>query len=243
MTRRAQGLLASVMLAGLSGAGAWVFSALSATATPFGGSDSSTCGTGLTCSSDTFTSTTSSGDGFSCSAQLGACFDVGGACGQIGRDNNGYIQIGDGCSPVVDIGETTRIQPGQAIFTNGGLFLDGTTYISNQSGAVKVTDTDGLVINSTSAITGISLADVVVDIASIAANSCDDVTATVAGVEANDFVSVIPASTLSVTDVTVGDAHVTNAGTDEVTFRACNSSGGAEDPDSATFRFLVVRKA
>lgn len=243
MTRPMKAALAVSMALGLTGAGAAVFSALTATATPFGGSDGATCGPDLTCASDSFTATTATEGGFTCSAQLGACFDVGGACGQIGRDNNGYIQIGDGCSPVVDIGETTRIQPGQAIFTNGGLFLDGTTYIQNQSGAVKVTDTDGLVINSTSAITGISLADVVVDIASIAANSCADVAATVAGVEANDIVIVTPTTTLAVTDVTVGDAHVTNAGTDEVTFRACNASGGPEDPASATFRFLVVRKA
>jgi hypothetical protein len=99
------------------------------------------CGVNMTCTAERFVATAGSGDGFACDSQLGSCFDVGGACGQIGRDGSGFIQIGDGCSPVVDVGDTTRIQSGQMILTNGGLFLDGTTYIQNQSGPVRIDDT------------------------------------------------------------------------------------------------------
>ena len=62
------------------------------------------------------------------------------------------------------------------------------------------------------------------------------------GVEANDYVHVTPNFSLAVDNVLVGNARVTNAGTDEVTFRACNVSLLAEDPDSGSFLFWVVRK-
>lgn len=199
----------------------------------------------MTCTAEAFVGTNSSGSVFSCDAQNAACFDVGGACGQIGRNGSGYITFGDGCTPTLQVGDSLIISGANVTNNNGAFNCDGSCQIRDSgNGTLPINTTGGVVLNSTSAITGFILVDVVVDLASIAASTCDDVTATVAGVEANDGVFVTPASTLDEPDVTVGDAHVTNAGTDEVTFRACNiSSGGAEDPSSATFRFWVVRKA
>jgi hypothetical protein len=82
---------------------------------------------------------------------------------------------------------------------------------------------------------------VVIDIPAIT-GSCDAVAATVAGVEANDFVAVAPNFDMAA-EVLVSNARVTNAATDEVTFLACDPSGTALNPASGAYLFWVVRKA
>jgi len=191
----------------------------------------------------TYAGSSATGPVFDCqNASSAGCVSFGpGACTMAGVNGSGFIQFGIGCSPVLDVGDSTRIQSGQATFTNGGVFLNGTTYLQNASGAVAVNDVDGLAINSTTPLKGLLITSVTVDIGSIDANACADVTATVAGVNANDAVYVTPNAALGVGDVVVGNARVTNAATDEVTFRACNASSGPENPNSAAFLFLVMR--
>jgi hypothetical protein len=246
VTRTAKTLFATAIAAGLTGIGAAVFSSLVAIATPFDGFTPPTCGVGEDCSSATFAASTASGSGFVCDAALAECFDPGpGTCNEIGTDGSGRLILGGtDCNPDIRFGDSSILAGNSWSNINGAINCDGNCQIRDSgNGTLPINTTGGVTLNSTSAITGLILLDVVVDIASIAAGSCDDVTATVTGVEANDGVFVTPSAALAVADVLLGHAAVTNAGTDEVTFRACNVSAGALDPASATYRFWVVRKA
>lgn len=219
-----------------------LFFAPGATSNPFGGSDPSTCGTGLTCSSDSFTGTSATGPAVAVSSQLTCAVDLGpGAADCIGTNGSGYVKFSD--SAVIDVG-STRIQSSQVVVTGGAITCDAACEIRDSAnGTLPINTTGGIIFNGTTPMIGFLLVDVVVDITLIAPSSCLDMMATVAGVEANDGVFVTTTTTTGEADVSVGDAHVTNAGTDEVTFRACNAATGAEDPASATYRFWVVRKA
>jgi hypothetical protein len=210
-----------------------------------GGSGGSSCGEDDSCAAVSYEATASSGSGFTCNATLASCVDLGpGTANFIGTDGSGRIRLGDDThSPEVWIGDgSTKLQPGNVQIQNGALFLNGTTYLQNLSGAVIVDDANGLVVNSTSAITGMLVVAVTINLGSVV-GGCDDVTATVAGVEASDAVFVTPNFNLNAADIFIGNARVTNAGTDEVTFRVCDIGGGGEDPDSGSFLFWVVRKA
>ena len=199
---------------------------------------------GQTVTAERYVASASTGSGFACTSQLDSCVDLGpGACNYLGTDASGRVRIGSACAPEVWIGDgTTRMQPGNVQIINGALFVNG-TYIQNTStGAVVIDDADGLNINATTAIKGVVMVAVTVDIGSIAASTCDDVTATVAGVSTNDLVFVTPNFDMAATDISISNARVTNAGTDEVTFRACNIDyDDPQDPDSGSYLFLVMR--
>lgn len=246
MTRGAKALLAGIMLAGLSGGGVALFSALTAVASPFGGGESATCGPGLTCSSDTFTATeASSGPAFACSAALAECLDPGpGTCNEIGTNVAGDVILGGtDCTPTIRWGDSSSLNGNSWTNTNGAINCEGSCQIRDSgNGTLPINTTGGVVFNSTSAMTGFILLTVTVDIGSITAQTCLDVTATVTGVEANDGVFVTR-NFASTANYSVSDAYVTNAGTDEVTFRACNGTGGNIDPASGSYLFWVVRKA
>lgn len=240
LTHTAKALFAGAMLAGLSGAGVAAFSAFTATANPFGGADPSTCGDGLDCSASTFTATeASSGPAYAVSSVLTCAVDFGpGAFDCAGTNGSGYVQFPAGA--VFDVG-STRVQDAQVIVSNG-FFSASNSGFRDLVGAIKLNDTDGVSINSTTAITGMLLVAVTIDLSPVT-GGCDDVTATVAGVEANDAVFVTPNFNLNADDISVGQARVTNAAADEVTFRVCDVGGGGADPDSGSFLFWVVRKA
>jgi hypothetical protein len=197
---------------------------------------------GQTVTAERFVATASSGSGFACSSVLSSCVDLGpGASNSIGTNVGGDILLGGGStSTIARIGDATLLQNGQIILTNGALTLDGSTFIRNQSAAVLITDTDGVNINSTSAVTGILLDTEAIDVTNITANTCKDQTVTIAGVNANDKVFVTPNFSPSA-NVIIGNARVTNAGTDEVTFRLCNVATADEDPASGDYLFFVIR--
>lgn len=160
--------------------------------------------------------------------------------------NGGEIIFGASAANPSAIVRASQYFCGSITITNGAINTDGSVIRNNtggQGGTVHVEDPQGLMINSTTPIKGVLLIPVTIDISTIAASSCDDVTATVAGVEADDFVSVTPNFNMIASDVSVSNARVTNAGTDEVTFRACNhDSLSGQDPASGSYLFLVVRK-
>lgn len=239
MRRAAKALLAAALAVG---AGASVFRWSAATSTPFAGAESATCGPGLTCSASSFTGTTATGSAITITSQLTSALDLGpGGCDMVGTNGSGQVVFGDGCTPTVLIGDSAILNGSNWTNNGGAINCDGACQIRDSgNGTLPINTTGGVVLNSTSAITGMLVVSVVIDLPSVAAAECEDVTATVAGVEANDFVAMAPTTALG---VLLGNAYVSNAGTDEVTFRACNLSGGPEDPASATYRFWVVRKA
>jgi hypothetical protein len=246
MTLTAKRMLSASLMLGLTGAGAAALSVFMALAGPFGGSDPpSSCGVNLSCVSDDFTADDATGSGFACSAALAECFDPGpGTCNEVGTNGSGEIILGGtDCNPTIRWGDSSVISGSSWTNTNGAINCEANCQIRDSgNGTLPINTTGGVVFNGTTPISGFLLVPVVIDIASIAASACDDVTATVSGVEANDYVHVTPNFSLVVDNVLVGNARVTNAGTDEVTFRACNVSLLAEDPDSGSFLFWVVRK-
>lgn len=243
MKRTASILFAVSMAIGLA-AGVNVFSFGPAVGSQFGGSTDPECGTGLACSSSTYTATDATGPSFACSGTPTQCVDLGtGANNQLCTDVDGHVVVGCGAGqPVVEVGTNVTLEGnGYVRVVNGFIEASLNTEITDPfASPVDVVDTDGFRINSTSAVKGVVLAAVTINIGSIAANTCSDVTATVTGVEANDKV-FITRDHASTANFSVSDAYVTNAGTDEVTFRACNPSVGAVDPASGSFLFMVVR--
>jgi hypothetical protein len=128
------------------------------------------------------------------------------------------------CTPTVGIGNTS-LGNGTVSVTNGA-FVGTNSYLQLGGGSL---------------ISGMLLVPVTVDVGNITAQTCLDVTATVAGVEANDGVFVTR-NFSSTADYFVGDAYVSNAGADQVTFRACTPKATDVDPASGSYLFWVVRK-
>jgi hypothetical protein len=228
MKRSTSIALAASIALGATGVGTAVFSSFMATANPFGGSEATDLDPARDDTAATYTGSDGTGPVFACQNEVAdGCVDVGpGACDVISADS-GVVRFGKTgvCTPSVAVGNTS-LGNGTVSVTNGA-FVGSNSYLQ---------------LNNTSLVTGILVVAVTVDIPSISANSCDLVTATVAGVEANDLVLFTPNFALGVDDVVTAHARVTNAATDEVTFEACNTSGGAEDPASGSFLFLVMRK-
>jgi hypothetical protein len=190
--------------------------------------------------------TDATGPVFSCQNVASAvCVDLGpGSHNNLCTNVSGEILLGCGStSTIIRVGEGTIIQNGQITIPNGAINADGTVIRNNaggQGGTVHIEDAQGLMVNSTTPIKGVLLLPVTVNLGDLT-DQCDDVTATVAGVEANDYVFVTPNGDLAAANIIVGNARVTNAGTDEVTFRACDVANGSDDPASASFLFLVMR--
>lgn len=226
------------------GAGASVFHWGFANSNPFGGSDPSTCGPGLTCSASSFTGTTVTGSAITISSQLTSAVDLGpGGCDMLGTNVSGQVQVGDGCTPTWKFGDSFTINGANITDNNGAFNCDGSCQIRDSgNGTLPINTTGGVVFNSTTPMVGFLLVAVTIDVGNITAQTCLDVTATVTGVEANDGVFVTR-NFASTANYSVSDAYVTNAGTDEVTFRACNVTLLDINPASGSYLFWVVRKA
>lgn len=185
------------------------------------------CGVTQSCAALSYEVTRTDGEpGFTCTA-VGQCVDLGpGVCNVLSTNAGGDVLVGkEGvCTPTFRVGNTVL----------------GSGTVATSNGAVVLTNSY-LQINGTSLVTGMLLVAATVDIAEIAANTCSDVAATVANVEANDGVFVTR-NFASTAGYSVSDAYVSNAGTDQVTFRACNGTAGAVDPASGSYLFFVVRK-
>lgn len=185
------------------------------------------CGLTQSCAAVSYVATRTNGDaGFVCTG-TGICIDLGpGSCNNWGTNAGGDIVAGeDGvCTPTVKVGNTS-IGNGTVSISNGA-FVGTNSYLQLGGGSL---------------VSGMLLVPVTVNVGNITASTCLDVTATVAGVEANDGVFVTR-NFASSANYSVGDAYVTNAGTDEVTFRACNGTAGDIDPASGSYLFWVVRK-
>lgn len=214
-----------------------------------GGSPSAGCGEDESCAAVSYEATAVTGSGFTCTAALASCVDPGpGPLNDIGTNGSGDLLLGSGNITVRvggDSGSIVMTGNGSLTNTNGAINCEAGCQIRDSgNGTLPINTTGGVVFNGTTPMVGFLLVPVTVNIGSIAATTCDDVTATVAGVEADDFVTVTPNFDMGVTDVIIGNARVTNAGTDEVTFRACNVVlVTAEDPASGQFLFWVARKA
>jgi hypothetical protein len=219
-----------------------------ALASSFSASSAGSCGVNMSCTPSSVTVTTTSGAGFACSAELASCVDLGpGTLNSLGTNASGDILVGDG-NVTVRVGGSggaiVMTGNGSLTNTNGAVNCDGNCQIRDSgNGVLPINTTGGVSINSTSNMTGFHLVPVTLDIPAIA-GACDLVTATVAGVEANDGVFITTNFDMGPgAEVQVSNARVTNAGTDQVTFLACDPSGGGLDPASGAYLFWVVRKA
>lgn len=197
-------------------------------------------------SAERYVATASTGTGFACNSALGSCIDLGpGTANFIGTNGSGDVLIGDsGVNPVVRLGASSVFTGnGSWANTNGAIDCDGGCMVRNNAAALHLVSTSGVEFNSGS--TPVKASFVIaktIDIGSIAQSSCDNVVTTLAGLNADDLILVTPNFDLAVDDVIIGNARVTNAGTDEVTFRACNvSAGGAQDPASGSYLFFIWR--
>jgi len=231
--------------AAIAGAGISVFSWGPAQSGPFAGFAPPTCEAGADCSAETFSSSATSGSGFTCNAELAECVDIGpGTCNEIGTNPSGDIILGGtDCNPTIRWGDSSVISGSSWMNINGAINCESGCQIRDSgNGTLPINTTGGVVFNSTTPIVGFLLVPVTIDLG-VVTGACDDVTATVAGVETNDAVFVTPNFNLNAADINIGQARVTNAGTDEVTFRVCDIGGGGENPDSGSFLFWVVRKA
>lgn len=149
----------SILLAGslLVGLGASVFFVQPAASGAFGGSEPEACGTGLDCTSDTFTAADATGPGFACTSVLASCFDSGpGSCNSVTTDGTGALVLGGtACSPTIKIGGTGNITITGTTITNanGGLDMNNNAAMQNSAAnkALWVNETDGLLLNPFSA--------------------------------------------------------------------------------------------
>lgn len=204
---------------------------------------------GQTITAERYVATASSGTAYDTTSVLSCAVDLGpGANNCLGTDASGRNIIGAGAGTaevwIGDSGTLTMTENGNVTNTNGAYNCRANCFLVNDFGTdpLRITDANGVTINATTAVKGILLVPVTIDVGSITQSTCDDVLATVAGVEANDTIFVTPNFDLTVTDVIIGNARVTNAGTDEVTFRACNVDAAApQDPASGSYLFFVIR--
>jgi hypothetical protein len=204
------------------------------------------CGADESCAAVAYTATTTSGTGFTCSG-VGVCVDQPGACNEIETNVSGDLILGGtDCNPTIRWGDSSSFVGNTWTNTNGNIVCRNSCAVVNDFGTepVKISDAHGLQVNATTALKGLLLLPVTIDVSSIAATTCATTAATVAGVEASDYVFATPNFDLSGTapNVIVGNCRVTNAGTDEVTCLWCNAgSAGNENPASGSYLFLVMR--
>jgi hypothetical protein len=245
-TRVVKGMAAVAMVTALG-----VGVTLGFVGSPFGSGNGGTppagCGEDESCAAVSYEATAVAGSGFTCTAALASCLDPGpGALNDIGTNGSGDILLGSGNVTVRvggDSGSIVMTGNGSLTNTNGAINCDSGCQIRDSgNGVLPVNTTGGVSFNGTSAMTGFTFLAATVDVGNITAQTCLDVTTTIAGVEANDGVYVTR-NFASTANYAVSDAYVTNAGTDEVTFRACNGTGGDINPASGSYLFWVVRKA
>lgn len=194
---------------------------------------------GQNVNANSYAATATTGTAFQSTGDLVTAVRLGTAPrATIGTCSSGGVCIGPD-----DFGFTTKLYVWGDITTQtvvARTFLDvqGSSYIINNDGAVKVIDADGLVINSTTALKGRVAVAVTFDSASIAANGCNPQTVTVTGALANDFASVNANFALP-SGVGIQGARVT--ATDTVEINLCNNTVGALDPASGSYLVKLER--
>ena len=206
---------------------------------------------GQTVTAERYIATASSGTAYDTTSVLDCSLDLGpGANNCLGTDASGRNIIGYGAGTaevwIGEAGSVTLSENGVVLNTNGAYICRNSCVLTNDFGTepLKVSDANGLAINSTTAVKGFVLTAVTINVGNIAATTCTTQAATVAGVEANDFVDITPNFDMSGAspNVIVSNCRVTNAATDEVTCKWCNAgSAGNEDPDSGSYLFFVIR--
>jgi hypothetical protein len=191
-------------------------------------------------SADSYTATTATGPAFTAANNLVNAIQLGtGPRATIGACQSGAICIGPD-----DLGFTTRLFVWGTIGTQmvqvrDSLDVLGNAAIINNDGPVRIGDTDGIVINGTTALKGRVAVSVTFDSAAISNNACNPQSVTVTGALAGDFVSVNANFALP-TGVVLGNARVTSANTVELTL--CNvTTGGTLDPASGPYLFKLER--
>ena len=196
---------------------------------------------GQNVSASTYTATATTGTAFQSTGDLVTAVRLGtGPRATIGTCSGSDVCIGPN-----DFGFTSKLYlwgdfTTQTVVARTFVDVQGASYIINNDGAVKVTDTDGLVINSTTALKGRVAAAVTFDSASISAGTCLDQDVTVPGALVGDFVTSANADFALVANVAVGNARVTDV--DTLSLRLCNNDLLLpRDPASGTYRFVLER--
>jgi hypothetical protein len=195
---------------------------------------------GQAISASSYTATTATSPGFQCSQDLEACIRLGtGLRATIGTCNGGAICIGPNSGSDTGLYLSGFFVARSAQFTSEVDLLGDNAYLRNNSGPLRINDTDGLVINATTPLKGRVAVAVTFDSAAISNNACNPQAVTVTGAVVNDFVSVnadfaLPAG------VGIQGARVTAA--DTVELNLCNNTtGGALDPASGSYLFKLER--
>lgn len=192
-----------------------------------------------------YRATTTTGTAYQVDAVLECGFDTGpGTRNCIGTNALGEILIGPGSgnSTVGRLfGDLNVIQLiGSNVTATTALILGTSGFIVNSSAnPVRVTDADGLQINSTTAIKGWVQATVAVDFAIINNNACATQSVTVTGAATGDAAWSNADFALPL-GVSVGNVRVTAANTVELTL-CNNTTGGPLDPASGNFIFRLSR--
>lgn len=195
---------------------------------------------GMAISASSYTATTATSPGFQCSQDLEACIRLGtGLRATIGTCNGGAVCVGPPTGS--DTGfYVSGFIVAQSAQIQGQLDLLGdNAFIRNNSGPVRISDTDGLVINGTTPLKGRDLVSVTFDSAAISNNTCNAQSVTVPGTQATDFVEVNARFALP---SGVGIQGVRATGANTVELNLCNNTaGGALDPASGTYLFKLER--
>lgn len=150
----------------------------------------------------------------------------------------------DVCVGPNDFGYTSSLRvwgnlSAQGFVVRDNIDVQGSAAIVNNSGPVRVTDTDGIVLNGGTPLKGRVALPVTFDVASIAAGACVDSEVTVTGAVVGDSVRVNADFALPA-NVGIGNARVTAA--DTVELRLCNNSLLLpRDPASGPYNFVLER--
>lgn len=192
-----------------------------------------------------YRATATTGTAFQSDAVLECSFDTGpGARNCVGTNVSGEILLGPGSgnSTVVRaFGDVNVIQLIGSNVTASSAFILGTSafLVNSSANPVRVTDADGLQINSTTAIKGWVQAAVAVDFASINNAECLTQSVTVTGAAVGDAAWGNADFALPL-GVTVGNVRVTATNTVELTL--CNVTLATPlNPASGNFIFRLSR--
>lgn len=204
-------------------------------------------GSGGTCSlsptanaiAKTYTATATSGTAFQSTGDLVTAVRLGTAPrATIGTCSGGGVCIGPD-----DFGFTTKLYiwgdiTTQTVVARTFLDVQGSSYIINNDGPVRITDTDGVTINNGTPQKGRVAVSVTFDSAAIGANTCNPQTITVSGAALNDHTNVTANFQLPV-GVSLNGGRVT--ATDTVELNLCNATAGSLDPVSGPFLVKLER--
>lgn len=195
---------------------------------------------GQAISASSYTATTATSPGFQCSQDLEACVRLGtGLRATIGTCNGGAVCVGPPTGSDTGFYVSGFVAARSAQFTSEVDLLGDNAYLRNNSGPVRINDTDGLVLNGTTPLKGRVALAVTFDSASINNGTCLAQAVTVTGAVAGDFVRVNADFDLPDT-VMIGNARVTSANT--VSLRLCNLDVALpKDPASGPYNFVLER--